>query len=319
MFTKLVRERGKVYAVKEWGVPTASDMEGNTIKGLLRFTDKGSEVIVTKGTSSITVIHKPSYDVVKGLSKKFIGKLLVNAYWMGDKLPFYDMESGKLLLIDPEDKETEDLGEIPGYLIPIHSNRCGGLERIRFFLTDGFTTKLYEIDTEGNMRMLDYWKMKVRDVTRSGTGYDCSSNEECSFVDCELNFIKVENSIVLFSNALIVNEQWVAFEILRSDSKTSTRILMMNEEGIFDYIMPYTNIRDPFLVDAHKGLYLIHGEKKGKVGAFLFKVGLKEELVRIDDDTLLPEEIIISPQNNSLAILVNGRLKLIRLENPLAF
>ncbi|UXD22340.1 hypothetical protein IPA_03675 [Ignicoccus pacificus DSM 13166] len=313
-FDELVRERDTVLAVQkpiDRGNVKALTREGELVEGKMiienwRLTKGEEELTLRLGDKRFKLIRRLGHDIIEWEGKRIIGRALFADRWTGSFLPFHDFEKGRLLMI--RDEEEEVLLSDVGRILPCTSRRCGGVTSIAFFETSSSGTKLYRLDVEGRLRHVESWSVRVEGVTPSGTAYSCLTPEECVFIDCNGLSVRIKHSISLFSNATILNEEWVAFEVIKNDERSYTRLLLLNSEGDFDFLTPYAGIADPVVVDALNGIYMVHGVKKGMNGIYVFSQGYYDVVASFVSQSIMPEDAILAG-DGKVFLLQNGKVR----------
>ncbi len=321
LFTEVVRERGKVYAVNTLeGVPKAVEVgedisSERVLEGKLRFVENNGTLTISSDALHLKVQREFDFERVSFDGRSLVGKLLITPRWLGEVVPLYDMEKGKIILLRGEEEEPEVLLEDVGRVLFSHSTRCGGVTRTRFIAIQRKRSALYEIDVKGKLSIIDEFDMNPRGITDTGTTYNCKEHK-CFFVDCEGNSIIVKESITVFSNAAILDERYVAFNVVRKDSDSFLRLIIMDKDSNISFNMPYVELRNPWIIDAWKGVYLLHGEH-GELGpgVFLYDVDMAEGLLGIISSSITLEEAIIDPAGH-LVYLKNGKIRTAKIEYP---
>ncbi len=226
--SKLVRDKGSFYVVFASSEGSfVLDEEGERLEPhynvledypYLKARDTSREVIVREG---------PGYDLAEVDGKKVYGRALFREGWIGEVLPFYDVSSGKVIDLVTGSSIVDESGTV----LPVFSNRCGGVTGIKLFLVNFKGTRLIEIGPSGETKVLKEVRRGIEQVTPSGTAFKCVESE-CFYFDCEGNVAKIKGGFALVSNAVIAKDH-VVYELLRSGHHREevNRVLAMNFSG----------------------------------------------------------------------------------------
>ncbi|ALU12365.1 hypothetical protein EYM_02860 [Ignicoccus islandicus DSM 13165] len=252
----LVREHGKIYALfYRNGKSILISESGEEITVRRSIIDSYPYLIAKLDSEGAKVVVKRSigYDVAEVNGNKIYGRTLFDVKWTGEVLPFYDMNSRNVIDLVTGKTIVNDLGNV----LPVRSNRCGGITKLRIFVVTPKGTQLLEIDERGNVKVIARTPIRVEGVTPSGTAYKCFESE-CYYIDCNGLKMRIRNAFRIVGNALLAKDH-VVYELLRSGSGNNevNRMLAIDSNGYPK--TPSQPLRDVTLIDSRGYEILVSG------------------------------------------------------------